>query len=94
MGTDIHSIEVKRDGQWVTVAVSIAGDQRYYNTLQCWPTFATGAVCGLLDQYRHFPVIHEPRSRLRTLGGLEDHTVHVDKPDLVAAWNWDGKEHR
>jgi hypothetical protein len=53
MGTDIHSIaQIKRDGQWVTVAVAIAGDQRYYNTFAmlanvrngrgfagCWTTY-------------------------------------------------------
>ena len=95
MGTDIHSIaQVKRDGQWVTVAVSIAGDQRYYNTFAMLANVRNGRGFAGCWTSTGFPVIHEPRSLPLDLflASLEDHTVHVDKTRLVAAWNWDGKD--
>lgn len=53
MGTDIHSIaQVKRDGQWVTVAIGIAGDQRNYNTFAMLANVPQRAwLRRLLDQH-------------------------------------------
>jgi hypothetical protein len=106
MGTDIHSIaQVKRDGQWVTVAIGIAGDQRNYNTFAMLANVRNGRGFAGCWTSTGFPVIHEPRGLpedLATVDGFveddedfdddTDYSVHVDKAQLVAAWDWDGNE--
>lgn len=95
MGTDIHSIaQVKRDGQWITAAVSIAGDPRNYNTFAMLADVRNGRGFAGCWTSTGFPVIHEPRGLPSdlVLASTEDHDVHVDKTRLIAAWNWDGKD--
>lgn len=95
MGTDIHSIaQVKRGGQWVTVAIAIAGDQRYYNTFAMLANVRNGRGFAGCWTSTGFPVIHEERGLPSdlVLAGPEDRDVHVDKTQLVAAWNWDGED--
>ena len=94
MGTDIHSIaQVKRDGQWVTVAIGIAGDQRNYNTFAMLANVRNGRGFAGCWTSTGFPVIHEPRGLPSdlVLAGPEDRDVHVDNTQLVAAWNRDGE---
>ena len=101
MGTDIHSIaQVKRDGQWVTVAIGIAGDQRNYNTFAMLANVRNGRGFAGCWTSTGFPVIHEPRGLPEDLAAVDDdiedddadYSVHVDKAQLVAAWDWDGNE--
>ena len=93
MGTDIHSIaQVKRDGEWVTVAVGVAGDSRSYNTFAMLANVRNGTGFAGVRTSTGFPVIHEPRGLPDDLERDEDHGVIVDKTQLVCAWDWDGKE--
>ena len=98
MGTDIHSIaQVKRDGQWVTVAIGIAGDQRNYNTFAmlanvrngrgfagCWTS--TGFPRGLPEDLAAVDDIEDDED------DNPDPSVCVDKAQLVAAWDRSGFE--
>ena len=95
MGTDIHSIaQVKRDGQWVTVAISVAGDQRNYNTFAMLANVRNGRCFAGCWTSTGFPVIHEPRGLPLdlVLASPENRDVHVDKTQLVVAWNRDGED--
>lgn len=104
MGTDIHSIaQVKRDGQWVTVAIGIAGDQRNYNTFAMLANVRNGRGFAGCWTSTGFPVIHEPRGLPKDLAAVDDFvendeddnpdpSVRVDKAQLVAAWDWSGFE--
>ena len=102
MGTDIHSIaQVKRDGQWVTVAIGIAGDQRNYNTFAMLANVRNGRGFAGCWTSTGFPVIHEPRGLPEDLAAVDDFddeddnpdpSLCVDKAQLVAAWDWSGFE--
>jgi len=94
MGTDIHSIaQVMRDGQWVTVAIGIDGDQRSYNTFAMLANVRNGTGFAGCRTSTGFPVIHEPRGLPDDLEVDEDSDgVLVDKSQLVCAWDWDGNE--
>ena len=103
MGTDIHSIaQVKRDGQWVTVAIGIAGDQQSYNTFAMLANVRNERGFAGCWTSTGFPVIHEPRGLPKDLAAVDDiandeddnpnPSVCVDKAQLVAAWDWSGFE--
>ena len=60
MGTDIHSIaQVKRDGQWVTVAKSLATSETC--TFAMLANVRNGRGFAGCWTSTGFPVIHEPR---------------------------------
>lgn len=95
MGTDIHSIaQVKRDGQWVTVAIGIDGDQRSYNTFAMLADVRNGYGFAGCRTSTGFPVIRERRGLPEDLAAEvdEDNGLLINKSDLVCAWDWDGNE--
>ncbi len=108
MGTDIHSIaQVCRDGSWVTVAISIDGDPRSYNTFAMLANVRNGRGFASIKTSGGFPYIHEPRGLPADLkepshvdgdddeeadDNDDDNSVLINKDHLVAAWDWYGNE--
>ncbi len=82
MGTDIHSIaQVRRNtpstAQWETVAVSICGDPRGYNTFAMLANVRNGTGFAGIKTSNGFPVIHEQRGLPEDLE-VEDDNVKVE----------------
>lgn len=92
MGTDIHSIvQVRREAKWVTVGVAVAGDPRSYNTFAMLADVRNGRGFAGVKTSNGFPVIHEQRGLPEDLGAIDGEYVKIDRTQLIAAWNWDGK---
>jgi len=94
MGTDIHSIaQVRRNtpstAQWETVAVSICGDPRGYNTFAMLANVRNGTGFAGIKTSNGFPVIHEQRGLPEDLE-VEDDNVKVELGKLLLAWDWNG----
>ena len=62
METDIHSIaQVRRNGSWETVAISVCGDPRSYNTFAMLADVRNGRGFAGIKTSDGFPYIHKPR---------------------------------
>ena len=99
MGTDIHSIaQVRRNGSWETVAISVCGDPRSYNTFAMLADVRNGRGFAGIKTSDGFPYIHKPRGLPADLreptrrDNDDDNSVRVNKNHLVAAWDRDGNE--
>lgn len=98
MGTDIHSIaQVRRNGSWETVAISVCGDPRSYNTFAMLADVRNGRGFAGIKTSDGFPYIHKPRGlpadlKEPTRDNDDDNSVRVNKNHLVAAWDYDGNE--
>lgn len=88
MGTDIHSIaQVCRDGSWVTVAISIDGDPRSYNTFAMLANEPRGLPADLKE-----PSHVDGDDDEEADDNDDDNSVLINKDHLVAAWDWYGNE--
>ena len=98
METDIHSIaQVRRNGSWETVAISVCGDPRSYNTFAMLADVRNGRGFAGIKTSDGFPYIHKPRGlpadlKEPTRDNDDDNSVRVNKNHLVAAWDYDGNE--
>lgn len=92
MGTDIHSIvQVRKENKWVTVGVAVAGNPRSYNTFAMLADVRNGRGFAGIKTSDGFPVIHEQRGLPEDLERIDGDNVKIDRAQIVAAWNYDGK---
>lgn len=92
MGTDIHSIvQVRKEDKWITVGVAVAGDPRSYNTFAMLADVRNGRGFAGVKTSDGFPVMHEQRGLPEDLRAVDGEYVKIDRAQLVAAWDWDGK---
>jgi hypothetical protein len=81
MGTDIHSLaQAKKDGEWVTVAERVAGDDRNYHTFSILAGVRNGYGFAGVRTGEPWEPISEPRGLPKDLGkntdyGLDDEMI-------------------
>ena len=86
MGTDIHSIaQVRRNGNWETVAISVCGDPCSYNTFAMLANVRNGRGFASIRTSDGFPYIHEPR-------GLPADLKEPSRMSLAEVDNFDDDE--
>lgn len=88
---DINDAPPVAPGEWVTVGVAVAGDPRSYNTFAMLADVRNGRGFAGIKTSDGFPVIHEQRGLPEDLEMLDEYSVKIDRAQLVAAWDWDGK---